>query len=198
MIELAPLTGSIAMANKRDRANGKLVVAVEHASSANFYDVFVSYMNKLYLTAYLLTGDGDMAERCFVAATDTCVNGASVCKGWAQSWARRAIIKNAIKMVSPDPDDHYNNLGHNHRSVYRWERGELLHNVLDLCPFERFVFVMSVLERLSVQDCSLLLGATRVAIAKGRQSAIEHLAEICDSSCAATADASSRQWRTSF
>jgi hypothetical protein len=37
------------------------------------------------------------------------------------------------------------------------EQGEIA-AVLDLGPFERFVYVMSVLEHYSDQDCSVLLG----------------------------------------
>ena len=47
-----------------------------------------------------------------------------------------------------------------------------------LPAFERFVFVLSVLERYSDQDCSLLLGSTRAQVIAARSRALQHIAEI--------------------
>ena len=46
-----------------------------------------------------------------------------------------------------------------------------------LPAFERFVFVISVLERYSDQDCSLLLGSTRAEVIAARISGAQHIAE---------------------
>jgi hypothetical protein len=48
--------------------------------------------------------------------------------------------------------------------------------VVGLNPFERFVFVMSVLERYSDQDCKTLLGCSRQDIIWARTRALEHIA----------------------
>ena len=47
--------------------------------------------------------------------------------------------------------------------------------ILDLAPLERFVFVMSVLERYSDNDCSILLGCARREIAIIRARAMQQL-----------------------
>ena len=47
--------------------------------------------------------------------------------------------------------------------------------ILDLAALERFVFVMSVLERYSDNDCSILLGCTRRDIAIIRARAMQQL-----------------------
>jgi hypothetical protein len=47
--------------------------------------------------------------------------------------------------------------------------------ILDLAPLERFVFVMSVLERYSDNDCSTLLGCARRDIATLRTRAMQQL-----------------------
>jgi DNA-directed RNA polymerase specialized sigma24 family protein len=54
--------------------------------------------------------------------------------------------------------------------------------VLGLPAFERFVFVMSVLERYSDQDCSVLLGCSRRDVALARRKAAEHLASLAQPS----------------
>ena len=47
--------------------------------------------------------------------------------------------------------------------------------VVDLPAFERFAFVMSVLERYSDQECSVLLGRTRGEVAAARSRALQQL-----------------------
>jgi len=50
--------------------------------------------------------------------------------------------------------------------------------VVDLPVFERFVFVLSVFERFSDQDCSLLLNRSRREVAAGRTSALRRIANL--------------------
>ena len=47
--------------------------------------------------------------------------------------------------------------------------------VLQLEPFERFVYVMSVLERYSDLDCSVLLGCARQDVIAARMSGLQQL-----------------------
>jgi hypothetical protein len=47
--------------------------------------------------------------------------------------------------------------------------------LLQLEPFERFVYVMSVLERYSDLDCSVLLGCARRDVIAARMSALQQL-----------------------
>src|SRR5439155_20497922 len=47
--------------------------------------------------------------------------------------------------------------------------------VLEIRPFERFVFVMSVLEQYSVHECAVLLGASRRNIITARICALQQL-----------------------
>jgi len=50
--------------------------------------------------------------------------------------------------------------------------------ILELAPFERFVFVMSVLERYSDHDCSILLGCPRRDITTTRARAMHQLVRL--------------------
>jgi DNA-directed RNA polymerase specialized sigma24 family protein len=52
--------------------------------------------------------------------------------------------------------------------------------IVDLPSLERFVFVMSVLERYCDQECSLLLGRTRGDVAAARTRALEQLGKSID------------------
>src|SRR5262245_27275894 len=77
--------------------------ASEYASAGDFCGIFDRDMNTLYWLALTLTDDASMAEQCFVAGLDECIEGNSVFKEWARSWSRRVVIKNAIRLVSPRP-----------------------------------------------------------------------------------------------
>lgn len=167
----------MAKPNGNGRITDKQEPAVAYASAADFGDVFLSNMNRLYLLAYLLTADHEMAERCFVEAIDHCINGNSVFKEWTPSWARRAIIKNAILMIAHELEGCGERLNKSPLLVvWRGERDHLLDHVAQLEPFERCVFVISVLERFSDYECSLLLRRTRMEIISGRRNAIKNLA----------------------
>jgi hypothetical protein len=50
--------------------------------------------------------------------------------------------------------------------------------ILELPPFERFVFIMSTLERYSDQDSSILLSCTRKDVAEARTRALQQLGRL--------------------
>jgi hypothetical protein len=52
--------------------------------------------------------------------------------------------------------------------------------VLGLEPFERFVYVMTVLERYSDQDCSLLLGCVRRDVLDARSHALQQIGSVIE------------------
>src|SRR5215469_16234861 len=72
-----------------------------YASRADFCQIFQINMNGLYLLAFLLTADQSLAEQCFVGGLHISQEGNHVFREWAESWARRAIVLNAIRMVRP-------------------------------------------------------------------------------------------------
>ncbi len=152
-----------------------------YASTADFERIFTEDMSGLYLLSLLLTGDPDRAEECFVAGVGEATKGNRVFKQWARSWARRTIVQCAIRMVTPqqrsgrttrDPasprglDDVPSALEAEARAI------------LELAPLERFVFVMSVLERYSEHDCSILLRCSRRDVAAVLDRALQHLGSL--------------------
>ena len=150
-----------------------------YASSDDFRRVFEEDMNGLYLLSFLLTADRERAEQCFVSGLEDAVEGNPVFKEWARSWARRMIILNAVRAVNPRPSEgsgHLNSasVGSDGKTESAGQQVEIA-AVLRLEPFERFVYVMTVLERYSDQDCSLLLGCMRRDVIAARARAFERI-----------------------
>ncbi len=147
-----------------------------YATEADFCRIFKNHMNRLYQLAFLLTGDHATAEKCFVSGLEDSTKGNPVFKEWAQSWARRMILRNAIQMLRPRP------LGGEIASAV--SDGAVrdaatepapISVLVELPAFDRFVFVMAVLERYSDQECSLLLGCTGEEVMAARIGALERI-----------------------
>ena len=156
-----------------------------YASSGDFQRIFHEDMNGLYLLAFLLTADHEKAEQCFVSGLEDAVNGNRVFKEWARSWARRVIIKNAVKGINPRPVEgsaHSSPISVNSNGkTLPAERQVEITAVLGLEPFERFVYVMTVLEGYSDQDCSLLLGCARRDVLAARSRALQQTGSVIES-----------------
>jgi len=166
--------------------------ADDYATSDDFRELFTEDMTALHLLAYLLTGDQEKAEQCFVTGLEDGVDNNSVFKEWARSWAQRTIVQSAIRMMaprpghaawagaSPDPDAKLQSTPARHAAIA---------SVLALGDFERFVFVLSVLERYSDQDCSILLSCSREEVRTARVRAILQISEIQQRNAALEDDA---------
>jgi hypothetical protein len=156
-------------------------IARAYATSAEFCRAFIENMDSIHLLSLLLTADLVKAEECFVSGLEDCVEGTYVFRDWARSWARRTIIQNAIRMFEPRKS---------HSAVTEVpsdpvscsfarspEASCATGSIFRLKDFERFVYVMSVLEKYSDQDCSVLLDCSRRDIAETRMAALLHIAE---------------------
>ena len=152
-----------------------------YASHEDFYTIFNEDLKELYQLSFLLTRDSVKAEQCFVGGLEDCVAGKSVFREWARSWAKRAIIQNAIRELNPRPRRFNSPLsGAIFSDMDQHSRGPGGHSEIDavlrLADFDRFVFVMSVLEHYSEHDCALLLGCSARDIREGRTRALKELA----------------------
>jgi hypothetical protein len=138
-------------------------------------------MGSLHLLSFLLTADHEKAEECFVSGLDDCVEGNNVFREWARSWARRAIIQNAVRMLAPRQKDPTGAPAPVDSVDYGFgqtpEANAAIAHILKLRDFERFVFVLSVLERYSDQDCSVLLGCSRQDVREAKTRGLQQLAE---------------------
>jgi DNA-directed RNA polymerase specialized sigma24 family protein len=144
----------------------------DYAKRADFCELFEREMKPLYLLAFLLTANHRDAEKCFASAVDEASEAPVVFKEWAESWIRRSLVRNAIGIVSPAST----RSGHK-RDL--WNRGQEetpadneIDAVTQLGAMERFVFVMSILERYSIWDCSLLLGCSMKKVIQARMRAL--------------------------
>jgi hypothetical protein len=151
-----------------------------YATREDFIKIFHEDMNGLYQLSFLLSGNHEKAEKCFVAGIEDGVKEARVFREWARSWAKRIIVENAIRELKPRPGLPRSSpsatvFSHSKRSS--GSGGDFdLETVLGIGDFERFVFVMSVLENYSDHECALLLGCPVLEIRQGRLHALEELA----------------------
>jgi DNA-directed RNA polymerase specialized sigma24 family protein len=156
----------------------------QYASSTDFRQVFDEDMKGLYLLSFLLTTDREKAEQCFVSGLEDAVNGNPVFKEWARSWARRVIIQSAVRAINPRPVEESGrlrsaSLSSNEKTLPAAQQIEIA-AVLGLEPFERFVYVMTVLEHYSDQDCSLLLGCARRDVLAARSRALQQIGSVIE------------------
>ena len=147
-----------------------------YATGADFCRIFEKDMNGLYLLSFLLTADGAMAETCYVCGLEDSKKGNRVFKEWAESWARRTIIQNAIRMIRPRATDRNASTSELSRSAgHATTQPAEISQVAALPAFERFAYVKSELERYSDQDCSLLLDCNRGEVIAARNRALERI-----------------------
>jgi hypothetical protein len=148
-----------------------------YAAAADFGEVFAEEMRSLYLLSFLLTGDKDKAEQCFIGGLRGCIEGMGAFMEWARLWARRAIIRQAIRMIKPAPEPtDQSPLVRVKTAAVPSPNNNILAAIVSLCAFERFVFVMSILERLSDGDCLAFLRCSRRELALARELAVRILA----------------------
>jgi DNA-directed RNA polymerase specialized sigma24 family protein len=154
--------------------------ANRYASREDFHTMFSEHLTELYQLSFLLTRDAAKAERCLVSGLEDCVTGNRAFHEWARSWAKRAIVQNAIRELKPRPIHSNSSLS----ETVLPDIDQLLSGpgghfamgaVLGLEDFERFVFVMSVLEHYSEHDCGLLLGCSAREVREARGHALEEL-----------------------
>jgi DNA-directed RNA polymerase specialized sigma24 family protein len=151
-----------------------------YATREDFINVFHEDMDGLYQLSFLLTGDHEKAERCFVAGIENCVEENRVFREWARSWAKRIIIGSAIRELKPRqslPGSSPSATVFSHSDPSSSSREHFdMEAVLGLGDFERFVFVISVLESYSLHECALLLDCSVLEIRQARLHALEELA----------------------
>jgi len=144
------------------------------ATTTDFCQIFETDMKRLYRLSFLLTGDEPTAEQCFLGGLQMAKEENPVFKNWAEAWARRMIILDAIRVLHPqlivDTSESFGR-GAGGCATDRTEITE----IVKLPVFERFAFVMSVLEGYSDHECSLHIGCTRAAVAAARVRALERI-----------------------
>lgn len=146
------------------------------ATRSEFCRIFEKDMNRLYLLSFLLTADHSLAEESFIRGLEDSAKSYRVFREWAQSWARRTTIQNAIRLTRPRPTE-----ANKSSSTSGGSTGVSINvpaeitEIVRLPALERFVFVMSILEGYSDQECSLLLDCTRADVNAARTRALQQI-----------------------
>src|ERR1700678_1734202 len=127
----------------------------------DFFRTFDEEMHSLYLLSFLLTADHDKAEQCLVSAMGECMEGIGVFMDWARSWTRGAVLKHAIQMIMPTPQyaDSVSLMSLARPGMPA--ENDPFGAILLLDAFDRFVFVLSILEEQSDEECAHLLRCSR-------------------------------------
>jgi hypothetical protein len=150
-----------------------------YATPADFCRVFKDDMQSLYSLSLMLAADPEKAEQLFVSGLEDSAVNSPVFKEWARSWARRTIVKNAVRLIAPGTGSA--------NGILKAVRSDAtipalpgmpaeMYALLGLGAFERFAFILSVLEGYSDQDSALLLGCTRQALIEARVRAEQEIA----------------------
>jgi DNA-directed RNA polymerase specialized sigma24 family protein len=143
----------------------------DYATVADFCGLFKTEANRFYFLCRLLTTDSERAEECFGESLESCLRSHRVFREWAQRWATHTIIKTAIQMkesaeMIEKP------------SQASQRKAEMLLSVVQgLARLDRFVYVMTVFERYSDQECATLLGSTLREVRTARERALAELAK---------------------
>jgi hypothetical protein len=148
----------------------------EYASADEFCRIFQQEMSGLYGLALVLTGDEGKAEKCFVAGLEECIAGNAVFREWARSWSKRVVIRHAIRLIAPAPGSHGGPPKVEFQANPSSRATTALEALALMQPFDRFVFVMAVLEKYSDRDCAALLGCARADVVEAKIRAFRQVA----------------------
>jgi hypothetical protein len=152
-------------------------LSTEYATRRDFQKIFTEDMADLHLLAFLLTANQEKAEQCFVSGLEDSIDNA-VFRDWARSWSKRAIIKNSIKAVAPTPGMEAPVRENSQAWTDEAEQNALISAVTDLRPFDRFVFVMGVLEGYSVRECAALLRQPVQEVTAAKSRALQYMGSL--------------------
>ena len=165
-----------------NQAQTQISASGEHlyATSEDFYKILDEDLTHLYQVSFLLTGDQQKAERCFVACIEACADKNWVFRDWARPWTIRVVVENAIRELTPRPTRSNSSSLPSLRTRQSTNPTGYFdaESLMGLPDFDRFVFVLRVLERYPENECALLLGSSRSQVREACTCAIKKLARI--------------------
>jgi hypothetical protein len=131
-----------------------------YAAAEDFEQLFAKHNTDLFRLSLQLTADAEKADRCLIFAMRDCFFRSNVLKDWVDTWARRMVVRNAIRLVWGTSNDILGESGfefHSQPSYYSLEALRESVAILTLPDLDRLAFVICVLERYSILECALLL-----------------------------------------
>jgi hypothetical protein len=130
------------------------------ATFEDFGQLFAKEMTKLFWLAMDLTADTDRAETCLILAMRDCFQKNSLAKHRVHTWARRMVIRNAMRLVLGIENEILCEAGLDFPLQPREFPIDPLRDsvaIRNLSELDRLAFVICVVERYSILDCALLL-----------------------------------------
>ena len=146
--------------------------AALYTTADEFCAIFNREMQSFFPLALVLTGDEAKAQKSFLGGLAKCRKATTVFKDWARSYARLAVIESAVDLLAPTTGKKVFSTA----SVSKDASCPELDLVLRLDVFERFVFVLTVLERFTVQDCAIVLKCRQQDVEQARVRAFDSIA----------------------
>ncbi len=143
----------------------------EDAGATDYGEIFLDQMNCLYLLSFLVTADRQVAETCFSKALNEYVEARGGFLEWAKQDGRRAVLRHAVQIVRPVPKRAYNWSFYGNAKPLVSATRQPFAAITSLNAFERFVFVMSVIEALSQEECAARLNCSIEEVAIGHERA---------------------------
>ena len=147
--------------------------AAQYATTEDFRRLFLEQIDNLYQLSLLLTADQSKAEQCFVDGLQEALDSNNIFRDWAGSWAKVVIIKNAIRVIQSRGWEPRPRLTMSKPNELADDESSTLGPLLALGNFDRFVFVMTVLETYTDHDCAVLLDCSLADVRNGRVRALE-------------------------
>lgn len=148
-------------------------------TAADVAEAWLDEITDLYLLCFLLTSDKMLAEQCFSEAMDDYLRSPTAALGnWARGQGRASVIGRAVQLIRPLP-----------KQVQSWPflpgTTPLLSAVhqpfsaiTSLGAFDRFVFVLSVIEGESDEACATMLECELAQIERSRDLANRLIAAV--------------------
>ena len=151
----------------------------EYATYSDFCEALVDDLTPLYLLAFLLTGSHSEAEHCLGATVGDAISAQCVFRGWERAWSKRCLIIHAIRRVFSDPSRGRLKQEPGYEIAVQSSAQNAIDTVARLTPpIQRFVFVLSILERYSEHECALLLGCAPRYVSEARDRALWQLSGV--------------------
>ena len=148
----------------------------DYATADDFQSLFIDQMNQLYQLAFLLTGSHEHAHESMISGLETSGQSNSVFREWALHWAKRVVIKQAIDLVDPLPQQSTAPSFHLFQRISE-PAAMTASQILSLPDFERFVLLMSTFEQYSDRDIALLLNCRPEQVKQTRVCMFERIAD---------------------
>jgi len=133
-------------------------------------EMWVDKMAELYLLAFMLTADKETAEQCMLDAVDEYLNSSAPSLiDWMRDKGRHAVIERAVQSLNPRVKASYCWTVPTGTRALRAPGHQPFAVMTALGTFERFVYVLTVLEGYDEEECAGVLECRRSDVVAARK-----------------------------